>query len=112
MCASSEVFTVLNDAYVKRLDAKTVKTSWDMHLDKRYSDIHVSTFGFGDGGGGPTAEMLESYARMKHGLPGYPKLVCQKARTTVDAEAEKFAHSAEEHRYLPKWIGELYFEKH
>ena len=108
----SEVFTVLNDVYVKRLDAKTVKTSWEMHLDKRYSDIHVSTFGFGDGGGGPTAEMLESYARMKHGLPGYPKLVCQKARTTVDAEAEQFARSAEEHRYLPKWIGELYFEKH
>lgn len=108
----SEIFSVLNDVYVKRLDPKTVKKSWEMHLDKRYSDLHVSTFGFGDGGGGPTAEMLENYARMKNGLPGYPKLVCQKARATVDAEAEQFKKSVEEHKFLPKWIGELYFEKH
>lgn len=38
-------------------------------------------FGFGDGGGGPTKEMLEEAKRLQYGLPGIPRLVQENERT-------------------------------
>ncbi len=108
----SEVFAHLNDTYVKRLEPQAVLNSWRLHKDKRYSDIHTMTFGFGDGGGGPTAYMLENYKRMKCGLPGFPKLVMQKAKTTIEASEASFKERSEQFKFAPKWIGELYFERH
>ena len=108
----SEVFAHLNDTYVKKLDPSVVSKSWAMHRDKKYSSIHTSTFGYGDGGGGPTAEMLENYRRMKGGLPGFPKLVMQKAKTTIEESERQFKENCEALKFTPKWVGELYFEYH
>lgn len=108
----SEVFAHLNDTYVKKLDPDVVLNSWKLHKDKRYSDIHTMTFGFGDGGGGPTAKMIEHYRRMKDGLPGFPKLVMQKAKTTILESEKNFRENCEALKFTPKWIGELYFERH
>ena len=108
----SEVFAHLNDTYVKKLDPDVVLNSWKLHKDKRYSDIHTMTFGFGDGGGGPTAQMLEHYRRMKYGLPGFPKLKLQKAKTTILESEKNFRENCEALKFTPKWIGELYFERH
>ncbi len=108
----SEVFAVLSDAYVKKLEPGMVHYSWNKHVDKKYTDMHICTFGFGDGGGGPTAEMLENYERMKNGLPGFPKLTMKKGGQTIDEIEEKFNKSTEELRFLPKWSGELYLEMH
>jgi alpha-mannosidase len=60
------------------------------------------TFGWGDGGGGPTDEMLEMYARLKD-FPALPKL--RMARVE-----EFFAELPREG--LPVWSGELYLEYH
>ena len=61
-------------------------------------------FGYGDGGGGPTIEMLERLKRMKD-VDGLPRMQC---RTPDD-----FFQRCESDIVDPLvWIGELYFELH
>jgi alpha-mannosidase len=61
-------------------------------------------YGRGDGGGGPTIEMLEKARRLKD-FNGLPKLQLEKAISFFEkAEADA--------KDLPVWVGELYFELH
>jgi alpha-mannosidase len=61
-------------------------------------------FGFGDGGGGVTREMLE-FARRARNLEGLP-------RTRVERADSFFKRLAREGDRLPEWRGELYLELH
>ncbi|QIG46019.1 alpha-mannosidase [Nocardioides anomalus] len=62
-------------------------------------------FGYGDGGGGPTREMLERAARYAD-LEGVPRVV-------VESPAEFFAGAEEEYAdQAPVWSGEMYLEYH
>ncbi len=61
-------------------------------------------YGFGDGGGGPTIEMLEKAERLGD-FEGLPKVELENAITFFEkAEADA--------RDLPVWVGELYLELH
>jgi alpha-mannosidase len=61
-------------------------------------------YGWGDGGGGPSIDMLEKARRLRD-FDGLPKLVQEKALTFFEkAEADA--------RDLPVWVGELYLELH
>lgn len=108
----SRVFAVLSSCYVTKIDAPTLKRFWDGHKTKKYTDVQIQTFGFGDGGGGPTADMLEKYDRLKLGLPGLPKADIAFAGDFIDEVKEKWDKSVEELRFEPKRTGELYFEMH
>ncbi len=61
-------------------------------------------YGFGDGGGGPTREMLELLRRQKD-VEGLPRATCGKA-------ADFFRELEEGSSDLPVWRGELYLEFH
>jgi len=61
-------------------------------------------YGYGDGGGGPTREMLAAAARLKD-FEGLPKVQLEKASSF-------FAKAKEDARDLPVWEGELYLEFH
>lgn len=65
-------------------------------------------FGFGDGGGGPTKEMLEEARRLEYGMPGIPRLVQEPEREFFDRTYEKIGNMPG----MPMWDGELYFEYH
>lgn len=65
-------------------------------------------FGFGDGGGGPTLEMLEEADRLKYGMPGIPRLVQEPERLFMDRIHDEIAGKPD----MPVWDGELYFEYH
>lgn len=65
-------------------------------------------FGFGDGGGGPTKEMLESAERLKYGIPGIPKICQEFEQDYFDRTYEKIHNLPD----MPTWDGELYFEYH
>lgn len=65
-------------------------------------------YGYGDGGGGPTAEMLEHAERLKYGIPGLPKIVLEEEETYFDKIYAEIADKKE----MPTWDGELYFEYH
>ena len=65
-------------------------------------------FGYGDGGGGPTKEMLEEAKRLRYGLPGIPRLVQENERDFFD----RIYHDIASKPGMPVWDGELYFEYH
>lgn len=83
-----------------------VKGTWDQYQQKDLNQEVLMPFGWGDGGGGPTREMLESYEVMQN-LPGLPKVKMK--------HIEEFARDLEENlaeKEAPVWDGELYFEYH
>src|SRR5215203_1099748 len=76
--------------------------TWRNFEGKRYHPESLFSFGWGDGGGGPSEQMLENYARMKS-FPAMPRLHM--------AHVDEFFDSLPR-KGLPKWTGELYLELH
>ena len=71
-------------------------------LDRATRSLLV--FGWGDGGGGPSIEMLEK-ARRARDFDGLPKLEQEKA-------IKFFEKAKVDAKDLPLWVGELYLELH
>jgi len=85
-------------------DPKTLKGLWDYIQHKDVQDRRLLAYGFGDGGGGPMAEMIE-VARRVGDLEGCP-------RTRHTAVSEFMCGIRDELTGLPEWVGELYLELH
>ena len=95
------------DTYNAEITPAECVRSADQFLDAGWSDWSLMPFGHGDGGGGPTREMLERARRMSD-LDATP-------RVTIGSPAEFFEHVEREHldgAPVPVWRGELYFETH
>ena len=81
---------------------------WHRYQQKDINNDILISYGYGDGGGGPTREMLETSSRMDKGIEGVPKVRQAFARTYFDELKER----VEGNKRLPTWEGELYFEYH
>lgn len=84
-----------------------IKGGWQRYQQKNLNRQVLNSFGYGDGGGGPTKEMLEIQRRLEKAIPGCPK--------TKMATAGQFFHRLEEEakgKKIPVWSGELYLEYH
>jgi alpha-mannosidase len=79
--------------------------SMERFVEHGRSDRSLYPFGFGDGGGGPTREMLE-YARRMSDLEGLPKAAIGSVGDFLDDVAREDGDA------LDTWAGELYFELH
>ena len=98
--------------YVGNNDSNFIYGTWHRQSDKEYVSTAMNTYGFGDGGGGPTKDMLEKLSRLQRGLPGFPVAVSTFLYDyLVDIEAE-FLANAKKLGKTPKWVGELYLEFH
>lgn len=82
--------------------------TYERFQNKDLTEDTLMLFGFGDGGGGPTKEMLESADRLKYGMPGIPRIEQEFEQEFFDRTYENIAHNPE----MPTWNGELYFEYH
>ena len=98
--------------YVSRMNPAYVLGSWARYQDKEFNDQTFMTYGFGDGGGGPTAEYLEYQRRMEKGLPGIPKTVISTAKEHLEQVRDNFFDNAKRLGRMPRWVGELYLEFH
>ena len=98
--------------YVGMVTPAQVKGSWERFQQKEYTNKAIVTYGYGDGGGGPTYQMLESQRRLAYGIPGIPKTRMQKAGDFLNQVEADFYKNAGEMKRLPKWVGELYLEMH
>jgi alpha-mannosidase len=76
--------------------------TWSNFEGKRHHPESLFSFGWGDGGGGPSEQMLENYARLKS-FPAMPRL----RMAHVDEFFESLPREG-----LPRWTGELYLELH
>ncbi len=79
---------------------------------KAYGDTSFMPFGHGDGGGGPTKEMLEIQRRTAKGLPELPVTKACFLREYLDEAYRQFCAACERRGHSPKWVGELYLEYH
>jgi len=92
--------------YNAMADAREALGTWKNFQQKELHKDLLMAYGFGDGGGGPTREMLENIEVMKH-FPALPQV--------KQSSAKAFFESIEpltESRMMPVWNGELYLEYH
>ncbi|NLV73554.1 MAG: alpha-mannosidase [Chloroflexi bacterium] len=88
------------------LRPKEVQGTWDANSGHAFTDEVLMSYGFGDGGGGPTPDMVEQGVRLAN-TPGAPQLVMDTAQAFFERLEDKVADKA-----LPVWNGELYLEYH
>jgi len=93
--------------YNGRQNVSQVMGTWQRFSDKELLSDVLTCYGHGDGGGGPTREMLEEDRRMAQGLPGMPVTKQTFAREFFDLISGEL-----EGKKIPKWNGELYLEYH
>ncbi|MFI8930106.1 alpha-mannosidase [Streptomyces sp. NPDC053474] len=80
------------------------------HAERNFAEKGRATrslvpFGWGDGGGGPTREMLERARRLRS-LEGSPRVEIERPSAFFAAAEEEYGERA------PVWSGELYLELH
>lgn len=75
--------------------------------DHDWSGVALMPYGYGNGGGGPTREMVERARRMAD-LDGVPRLTLGSTDDFFDLLDAEVAAGAP----VPQWRGELYFEMH
>ena len=79
--------------------------TWQNFQQKELQQNLLMAFGYGDGGGGPTREMLENIREMNN-FPGLPKMRNGSVAEFYEAMEKESGDS------LPTWNGELYLELH
>ncbi len=94
--------------YSGMLHPDAIMGGWERYQNKEMNNDILIAYGYGDGGGGPTREMLETGRRMEKGVKGIP--------TVRQCGSRKYFEELEErvkdNRRLPVWTGEFYFEYH
>lgn len=86
--------------------AKESLGTWQNFQQKELQRDLLMSYGYGDGGGGPTREMLENIAVMGE-MPGLPRV----KQSSVRQFFETIASLADDQK-MPVWNGELYLEYH
>ena len=98
--------------YVGNINSSMMKGAWNRFQQKEYSDRVMVTFGYGDGGGGPTKQMLEQFRRLEKGLPGLPAAKMGFMAPHLEQRKQLFEEGCHKTQRVPKWVGELYLEFH
>lgn len=94
--------------YNGHIQADAIMGSWRRYQNKNINNDVLVSFGWGDGGGGATIEMLENGRRLAKGIPGAPKVKMGTSLEYFKRLEEKVSGNKE----LKRWVGELYLEYH
>jgi alpha-mannosidase len=92
------------DTYAAQLSAEELARAERRFAEKGRANTSLVPFGWGDGGGGPTREMLAAAARTRS-LEGSPTV-------RITSPEEFFTAAEQEYPDPPVWSGELYLEFH
>lgn len=98
--------------YVAFIEPSFVLGSWDRYQQKEYNTHTIMAYGYGDGGGGPTRDMLEMQRRLEKGLPGLPVTKHNFLLPALQTAEKEFKENCKKLRRTPRWVGELYLEYH
>lgn len=93
-----------SDTYNGCVSVDEVQRHYTQFKDKERANESCLLFGYGDGGGGPTEEMMERVRRLRD-VPGLPDV-------RVRTPSEFFARCEADLKDPIVWTGELYFELH
>lgn len=92
------------DTHNGTMHPREILRSAENFRDSDRAACSLYPYGFGDGGGGPTREMLE-LARRYRDFEGLPQV-------RLEAVGKFFARAKADASDLPVWVGELYLESH
>jgi alpha-mannosidase len=92
--------------YNGTMQPEEIKGIWENYNQKDINEELLISFGWGDGGGGPTKEMIEA-ARVMENIPGLPRVELGKTEPYFERLEKRL-----EGKDVPIWDGELYFELH
>ncbi len=92
--------------FIGTVEADHMTKHWDNYSDKTRIGESLYNYGWGDGGGGPDAEMLEYMKRYQD----FPGLTPTKSSTIEGALESMYQKSLKAN--LPIWNDELYLEEH
>jgi len=95
------------DTYNATVSGEEMVFSERNFKDHGWSDWSLMPYGHGNGGGGPTREMIERAARLAD-LDGAPRLTLGTTDEFFDHVEAEIANGGR----VPRWSGELYFEMH
>ena len=93
--------------YNAQITAQAVLETWRNFRDKHHLGESLLSFGYGDGGGGPTEDMLDRQRRFA-AFPAVPAL----RPVRVDDWFAKAHDTVADKPELPVWVGEMYLELH
>lgn len=93
--------------YNSLMDMDEIKGCWEVYKQKETGLDALLTFGYGDGGGGPTEEMVETALRMAD-QPATSSVARIKLESSANL-CKRIRNGAER---LDVWDGELYLEYH
>ncbi|AMM19865.1 alpha-mannosidase [Frondihabitans sp. PAMC 28766] len=102
----SRIFTHFppNDTYNSDLSGADLAKSQRQYAEKGVSNVSIGLYGWGDGGGGPTRDMLAAAHRTRD-LEGSPRVTLGTPRAFFDEAKATLADPA-------VWSGEMYLELH
>jgi alpha-mannosidase len=95
--------------YNSDLSVSEVMGAWNRYEPKAAHNEIVIPFGHGDGGGGPTRDMIARGRRLASGIPGAPLVKMEPLREFLDRLGKKM--DAPDGNF-PTWVGELYLQYH
>lgn len=90
--------------YNSEMRPRNLVERWNTRLQMNGIHSMIQSFGWGDGGGGPTRDHLEFYRRVQD-LEGLPRV---RMASPAEFFEDLFAHGLPKERY----VGELYFQAH
>ncbi len=99
---------LLFTTYSARLSPSQIKGGWQRFQQKGVDSHFLVSYGYGDGGGGPTEWMLENARRMHVTVQRLPVVRHVSVRSFFKQLEQRVVND----RHLPKWSGELYLERH
>ena len=102
---SEQIYTTYNGD----LSVSETMGAWKRYEPKAVHNEVVMSYGYGDGGGGPTREMIERGIRLERGIPGAPRVKLEGIVPFLDRLGKKM--DAPDNRF-PVWNGELYLQYH
>ena len=106
-----EIHSTKASTYNAIVDPEQVLGTWKNFQQKELSQPLLIAYGYGDGGGGPTREMLENIQTLND-FPGMPKLQQNSVINFFRMMETAIEKDAENGVMLPTWNGELYLEYH
>lgn len=91
-------------------NVSAIKSVWDNYKNKDINKDLLISYGYGDGGGGPSRDMIKQVEAAEK-IPGIPHVI-EESATQYFRRLNKTIHENKMDGFLPVWDGELYLEFH
>jgi alpha-mannosidase len=98
-------FLPYGTTYNGTVSAAEILGTWEHFAQKELHNELLTAYGYGDGGGGPTREMIQNMGNLAH-HPGAPRVRPGTVREFMERIEQELSDQ------LPVWNGEFYLEYH